>query len=32
VKCDVEMCAGAMIYSYIPSFIKIGSGTPKLIE
>jgi hypothetical protein len=31
VKHAVEMGSGAMIYSYIPSFIKIGSGIQKLI-
>jgi hypothetical protein len=25
------MCSGAVIYSYVPSFIKIGSGVPKLM-
>jgi hypothetical protein len=27
----IEMGSCAMIYMYIPSFIKIGSGTQKLI-
>jgi hypothetical protein len=27
----VEMGSGAMIYSYIPSFIKIGSGIQTLM-
>jgi hypothetical protein len=27
----VEMGSGAMIYEYIPSFIKIGSGIQKLL-
>jgi hypothetical protein len=27
----VEVDSGAMIYPYIPSFIKIGSGIQKLI-
>jgi hypothetical protein len=30
MKCAVEMGSGAMMY--IPSYIKIGSGIPKLIE
>jgi hypothetical protein len=29
MKYTVEVCSGAMIY--IPSFMKISSGTPKLI-
>jgi hypothetical protein len=32
VKYAVEMGSGAMIYSYIPSFIKIGSGIQKLMK
>jgi hypothetical protein len=31
MKYDVEMGSGAMIYEYIPTFIKIGSGIQKLI-
>jgi hypothetical protein len=31
MKYAVAMGSGAMIYSYIPSLIKIGSGTKKLI-
>jgi hypothetical protein len=30
MKCAAEMGSGAMIYSYIPSFMKIGSGIQKL--
>jgi hypothetical protein len=30
MKYAVEMGSGAMIYSYIPSFIKIGSGIQTL--
>jgi hypothetical protein len=31
MKYAVEMGSGAMIYSYIPNFIKIGSGILKLM-
>jgi hypothetical protein len=31
MKYAVGMGSGAMIYEYIPSFIKIGSGIQKLI-
>jgi hypothetical protein len=31
MKYTVEMGSGAMIISYVPSFIKIGSGIKKLI-
>jgi hypothetical protein len=31
MKHAVEMCSVAMLYSYIPSFVKIGSGIQKLI-
>jgi hypothetical protein len=31
MKYAVEMDSGAMIYSYIPSFIKTGSGIQKLV-
>jgi hypothetical protein len=31
MKCAVEMGSVAMIYSYIPSFIKIVSGIQKLM-
>jgi hypothetical protein len=31
-KYAVEMGSGSMIYSYIPSFIKIGSDIQKLIR
>jgi hypothetical protein len=32
MKCAVETGSGAIIYSYIPIFIKICSSTQKLIE
>jgi hypothetical protein len=32
MKHAVGIGSGAMIYSYIPSFIKIGSGVQKLIR
>jgi hypothetical protein len=31
MKYAVEMGSGAMIYVYIPGFIKIGSGIQKLM-
>jgi hypothetical protein len=31
MKYPVEMGAGAMIYTYIPSFIKIGADIKKLV-
>jgi hypothetical protein len=31
MKCAVQMGSGAMMYEYIPSFIKIGSGIQKLM-
>jgi hypothetical protein len=31
MKYAVQMGSSAMIYSYIPSFIKIGSGIQKVI-
>jgi hypothetical protein len=32
MKYAVEIGSGAMIYSYIQSFIKIGSGTQNLLR
>jgi hypothetical protein len=32
MKCAVGMGSVAMIYSYIPSIIKTGSGIQKLME
>jgi hypothetical protein len=32
LKYAVEMGSGAMIYSYIPSFVTIDSGIQKLIK
>jgi hypothetical protein len=32
MKYDAEMGLGAMIYLYIPSFIKIGSGIQKVLR
>jgi hypothetical protein len=30
MRYTVEMSSGAMVYTYIPSFITNGSGIPKL--
>jgi hypothetical protein len=32
MKCTVEMASGSMIYTYVPSFMKIGSGIQVILR